>query len=326
MQLRNLGKNGPRVGEIGLGCWQFGGDFGPMDEQTAHDILSAAVETGVNFFDTADVYGGGRSEALIGRFLPQAAKPVFVATKFGRGGGVYPDRYTESTLRMGVEASLKRLGVEALDLLQLHCIPLKVMKEGAIFGWLQKLQQAGKIRYFGASVETVEEALVCLGVEGLTSLQIIFNIFRQKPIDELFPKALEKGVGLIIRLPVASGLLAGKYTRETRFAGTDHRSYNRDGQAFNVGETFAGLPFEKGVELAEGIKPLVPQGMTMAQMALRWILDHEAVSVIIPGASSPAQARANAQAADFPPLSADLHRRLAEYYRKEIQAHIRGAY
>jgi aryl-alcohol dehydrogenase-like predicted oxidoreductase len=326
LKKRNLGQSGISIGEVGLGCWQFGGDFGPMDERTAFDILAASVENGINFFDTADVYGAGRSETLIGRFLRKSGKAVVVATKFGRGGDVYPDGYSEAALRQGVEASLKRLGVETLDLIQLHCIPMKVMQEGAVFAWLRKLQAAGKIRNFGASVETVAEAQLCLGAEGIASLQVIFNIFRQKPIDELFPRAIEKGVGLIVRLPVASGLLAGKFTRQTRFEETDHRNYNRDGQHFNVGETFAGLPFERGVELADGIKPLVPAGMTMAQMALRWILDYPAVSVVIPGASSPAQAKANAQASDLAPLSADLHRRLSDYYREEVHDHIRGPY
>ncbi len=326
MKKRILGNSNAAIGEIGLGCWQFGGDFGPMEDKTAQDIMASAVEAGTDFFDTADVYGSGRSEALIGQFLRQARKPIFVATKFGRGGEVYPDGYTEAALRSGVEASLKRLRVEALDLVQLHCIPMKVMQEGTVFEWLRKLKTAGKIRSFGASVETIEEAQVCLRADGITSLQIIFNIFRQKPIDELFPAAKEKGVGLIIRLPVASGLLAGKFNKGTRFADTDHRNYNRDGQHFNVGETFSGLPFEKGIQLADGLKGLVPDGMTMAQMALRWILDFAAVSVVIPGASSPAQAEANAQASDFAPLTKDLHKRLEEYYRTRVHEHIRGAY
>jgi aryl-alcohol dehydrogenase-like predicted oxidoreductase len=326
MNQRILGNSGVKIGEIGLGCWQFGGDFGPMEEQTAFDIMSTAVESGTNFFDTADVYGSGRSESLIGRFLKQSGKPIFVATKFGRSGDVYPDRYTEAALRAGTEASLKRLGVEALDLVQLHCIPMKIMRQGDIFEWLRKLKQTGKIKHFGSSVETVDEALVCLQADGITCLQIIFNIFRQKPIDELFPRAREKGVGLIIRLPVASGLLAGKFTLQTRFAASDHRNYNRDGQSFNVGETFAGLPFKKGVALADGLKPLLPAGMTMAQMALRWILDYEAVSVVIPGASSPAQALANAQASDLTRLPEDLHSQLADYYRTRVRDHIRGPY
>jgi aryl-alcohol dehydrogenase-like predicted oxidoreductase len=325
MHQRKIGKSDLQVGEIGLGCWQFSSDFGRMEASLAGEIMTAAVESGTDFFDTADVYGSGWSESLIGGFLRRTGRPVVVATKFGRGG-VYPDGYTEEALRTGAVGSLKRLGVEVLDLLQLHCIPMKVMQAGEIFEWLRRLKTAGKIRHFGASVETVDEARLCLQADGITSLQIIFNIFRQKPIAELFPAAQARGVGLIIRLPLASGLLSGKFTRETHFVESDHRNYNRDGQAFNVGETFAGLPFEKGVELADGLKPFVPAGMSMAQMTLRWILDFAAVSVIIPGATSPAQARANALVSDLAPLPQELHRKLADYYKAEVHQHIRGAY
>ncbi len=327
MNKRPFGADGIRVSEVGLGCWQFGGDFGPMREETALEIMQTAVDGGITFFDTADVYGAGRSERLIGRFLRETEEPIFVATKFGREGHVYPDGYTEQALRECVEESMKRLGVERLDLLQLHCVPPAVLKDGAIFDWLRRLVDEGKIARFGASVETaVDEGMLCLGQEGISSLQTIFNVFRQKPARELFPAAKEKGVSIIVRLPLASGLLAGRYTQETTFAAGDHRTYNRDGQAFNVGETFAGLPFETGIELADRVKPLVPKGMTMAQMALRWILDHDAVSVIIPGASSPGQARDNAAATDLPRLSDELHRALAELYEEKVRQHIRGPY
>lgn len=326
MKRRPLGKTGRQVSEIGLGCWQFSDDFGRMNDQTAAAIMSAAVESGTDFFDTADVYGDGRSETWIGEFRRTTGKPSFIATKFGRGGGVYPDHYTEAALRRSTEAALKRLGVEALDLLQLHCIPTEIMQAGVIFEWLRKLKAAGKIKQFGASVETVDQALMCLEVDGCASLQIIFNLFRQKPIEALFPKVRERGVGIIVRLPLASGLLAGKFTTSTRFGETDHRNYNRDGQSFNVGETFAGLPFEKGVELADGLKPLVPPGMTMAEMSLRWILDYKEVSVIIPGASSPLQARGNVRASDLPPLAAPLHEQLSAYYRERVHSAIRGPY
>ncbi len=326
MQKRELGKTGWAVGEVGLGCWQFGGDFGPMAEQTAMQIMVAAVEKGTTFFDTADVYGNGRSETLIGRFLRDTGRDIHVATKFGREADVYPDGYTEQALRRKTEDSLKRLGVECLDLTQLHCVPLRVLRDGAIFDWLRKLQQEGKIWHFGASVESVEEAMVCLEHNDLASLQIIFNVFRQKPIAELLPKAREKNVAIIVRLPLASGLLAGRFTRDTKFVETDHRHYNRDGQCFNVGETFAGLPFAKGVELADAIKPLVPEGMTMVQMAMRWILDHDAVSVVIPGASSSQQAIDNAMASDLPRLSPELHRKLSDVYTSQVRHHIRGPY
>ena len=326
MNTRTFGKDGVRVSEVGLGCWQFGGDFGPMSEEIACAIMGTATEHGITFFDTADVYGAGRSEVLIGRFLGEIESEVFVATKFGREADVYPDGYSEQALQKATEESLHRLNVECLDLLQLHCVPPSVLKDGAIFDWLRHLVDEGKITRFGASVETVEEGLLCLEQDNLASLQIIFNIFRQKPLEELLPAAAEKTASIIVRLPLASGLLAGKFTKQTTFAESDHRTYNRDGQAFNVGETFAGLPFETGVELADAIKPLVPQGMTMAQMALRWILDHEAVTVIIPGASSPQHCVDNAEVSDLPPLSDDLHHSLADFYAKKVHQHIRGPY
>jgi aryl-alcohol dehydrogenase-like predicted oxidoreductase len=326
MKTRQLGKDGYRIGEVGLGCWQFGGDFGDMQEETAIAIMETALENGVNFLDTANVYGAGRSENLIGRFLKQCSSPVTVATKFGRGDDVYPDNYSEDIMRRSVEGSLERLGVERLDLLQLHCIPPEVLRKGAVFDWLRKLKQEGLIRQFGASVETVAEGLLCLEQDGLLSLQVIFNIFRQKLAAELLPQAKSRGVGIIVRLPLASGLLSGKFTKNTTFVKTDHRNYNRDGRFFNVGETFAGLPFETGVELADRIKEVLPDGMTMVQLALRWILDHDAVSVIIPGASSPEQARGNAAVSAIPPLPAALHQVLSDMYLKSIHARIRGPY
>ena len=327
MNKRLFNKTGVQVSEIGLGCWQLGGsDWGNLNDQTAFDILSAAVDSGVNFFDTADVYGSGRSESLIGRFLKNCSERIFVATKLGRTAELYPDGYTEAGVRKATEASLKRLDVEALDLTQLHCVPTEVMRQGEIFDSLRKLQREGKIKHFGASVESMKEALLCMDQQGFCSLQIIFNIFRQKPVTTLFPKAKEQQIGIIVRLPLASGLLSGKMTKETKFSQNDHRSYNRDGQAFNVGETFAGLPYEKGVELADALKAFVPPDMTMAQMTQRWILDHDAVSVIIPGASRPEQAAANASVSVLPPLPAELHEKLRAFYEKNVAQHIRGPY
>lgn len=326
MKQRQLGTIDHRVGEVGLGCWQFGGDFGPISEETVSTIITEALENGTTFFDTADVYGNGRSETLLGSFLGTSHRDIFIATKFGRDARVYPDNYTEQELRNATHASLKRLKRDTLNLTQLHCIPLPILQQGDIFEWLRKLKKEGKIEQFGASVESVEEALLCLEQDGLSSLQIIFNILRQKPIENLLPQAKANGIAIIVRLPLASGLLSGKFSSATRFAETDHRNYNRDGQHFNVGETFAGIPFDKGIELANSLKQIVPEGMTMAQMALRWILDHDAVSVIIPGASSPEQARANAKAADFPPLSDELHQTLADFYRDNVAALIRGPY
>jgi len=327
MKQRSFNHAGVMVSEIGLGCWQLGGaDWGKIDDKLAFDILGAAVDSGVNFFDTADVYGSGRSETLIGQFLKSRRDRIFVATKLGRASTLYPDHYTEANVAAATEDSLKRLGVDALDLTQLHCVPTAVMRQGDIFDWMRTLKRQGKIRQFGASVESMDEALLCLEQEGLASLQIIFNIFRQKPIDTLFAKAKAKGVAIIVRLPLASGLLSGKLAKETRFPKEDHRNYNRDGQFFNVGETFAGLPYEKAVELADALKPLVPVGLAMAQMAQRWILDFDAVTVVIPGASRPSQVTENVSVSNLPPLGTDLHAILKMFYEQRVSKHIRGAY
>lgn len=327
MNYRLFDRTGVEVSEIGLGTWQLGGaDWGEVDESQALDTLNAAFEGGVDFLDTADVYGLGHSEELIGKFLKQVTKKIFVATKLGRFPEPgWPANFSLHSLRAHTEASLRRLGLEALDLTQLHCIPTEVLREGEVFESLRVLKREGKIRNFGVSVESNEEALICLEQEGLTSLQIIFNIFRQKPL-EFFDKAKSKSVALIVRLPIASGLLSGKFTKATEFAETDHRSYNREGEAFNVGETFAGLPFEKGVELSDVLKTFVPKGMTMAQMALRWILDFDAVSVIIPGARNAQQVDANVSASNLPPLGKELHLKLREFYETQVEAHIRGPY
>jgi len=328
MKTRLFNGTGRAVSEVGLGCWQLGGaDWGDVSDADAMTILNEAADAGVTFFDTADVYGDGRSEQLIGRFLRERTHGgFFVATKLGRTGALYPDKYTEAGVRAATEASLRRLELDALDLTQLHCVPPEVLRRGEIFGWLRALKSEGKIHGFGASVESMEEAEICLRQEGLEALQIIFNIFRQKPIDTIFAESARKHVALIVRLPLASGLLGGKMGKETKFAPEDHRNYNRDGNAFNVGETFAGLPFEKGVELASELKAYVPEGFSMAQMAQRWILDYEAVTVIIPGASRPHQAHANAAVSNLPPLSPETHAALREFYKNKVAAHIRGPY
>jgi len=291
MQKRQLGIQGFQVSEVGLGCWQLGADWGDaLSAETSFNILNEAVKHGVTFFDTADVYGNGKSETLIGEFLKTTKTPIRVATKFGRAANVFPDQYTKAALRESVEASIKRLGVAYLDLLQLHCIPTAYLKDGAIFDWLRELKAEGLIKHFGASVETVEEGLICLEQPGLLSLQVIFNIFRQKLVTDLLPQAQAKGVGIIVRLPLASGLLSGKFTANTTFPENDHRNYNKNGEVFNVGETFAGLPFQTGIDIVETIKSeILPSTLTMVQLALRWLLDHPAVSSIIPGASTPKQ-------------------------------------
>ena len=323
MKYRIFGKTGFNASEIGLGCWQIGSCWGNIPEKTAEKILNTAYDNGTNFYDTADVYGNGRSEKLVGRFI-RGKSDVFVATKVGRSDSLYPNNFTIKAVTACIDGSLKRLGLESLDLIQLHCVPPEVLKQGDIFDLMRKLKKAGKIKNWGASVESMDEALVCLQQDDLCSLQIIFNIFRQKPIDTIFEQCKKKNVALIIRLPVASGLLSGKLTKSSTFAENDHRNFNRDGQVFNVGETFAGLPFEKGIELADQLKQFVPKGMTMAQFALRWILDFDAVSVIIPGASKPQQAADNAKASDFPPLDKDLHEKLKDFYEEKVKDFIRG--
>lgn len=327
MNHRTFGRDGVRVSEVGLGTWQLGSDWGKLTDAEAHRVLAAALDQGVTFFDTADVYGPEVSERRLGRFLRDQSARVFVATKLGRlPYPGWPGNFDLKSMRAHTEGSLRRLGVEALDLTQLHCLPLSVMAEGAVFDHLRVLREEGKILRFGASVESMEEALLCLEQEGLYSLQIIFNLLRPKPADVLFERARAQGVALIVRLPLASGLLAGTYSAETVFPIDDHRSYNRDGEAFNVGETFAGLPFPTGVALADRIKPMVPEGMSMAQMAMRWILDFDAVGVVIPGATRPEQVESNAAASRLLPLGEELHRRLRELYEADVAPHIRGPY
>ncbi|KKM21352.1 hypothetical protein LCGC14_1636290 [marine sediment metagenome] len=327
MKKRHLGNNGFEISEVGLGCWQIGANWGnEIEKKKAFKILDEAISSGITFLDTADVYGDGRSEALIGEFLKHSKADIKVATKFGRGANVFPNKYTEQALRDSVDASSERLNVECIDLVQLHCIPTEVLEKGEIFDWLRILQKEGKIQHFGASVESVEQGLLCIEQEGLQSLQVIYNIFRQKLTKELLPQAYAKGVGIIVRLPLASGLLTGKFTKETQFLENDHRNFNRDGEAFNVGETFAGIPFETGVELADELKTFCPEHMSMVEMSLRWILDHKEVSTIIPGASSPIHIKGNAIASNLPHLSEKLMSDLEAFYDNKVHKHIRGVY
>jgi len=327
MNFRNFGETRSSVSEIGLGCWQLGGDWGDVDDYTAQKVLEAAVKNGINFYDTADVYGKGRSEELLHKYLKPLAPDAFIATKLGR----FPDpgnseNYTFENFRRFTENSLKRLNLDVLDLTQLHCIPTELMESGEVFEWLRELQQEGKIQQFGASVESISEAQTCLKQEGLASLQIIFNIFRQKPITELFNEAKTKGVSLIVRLPLASGLLGGKLNPNVSFPENDHRTFNSDGQCFNVGETFAGIPFNIGLDIVEELTKMIPEGMTLAQMSLRWILDFDAVTVVIPGSKSPLQIPDNASASHLPSLSDSLHEKLSIFYDAKIVQHIRGKY
>lgn len=318
------------VSEVGLGTWQLGGtEWGDVPDGVALEILHRAADCGVTFIDTADIYGQGRSESLIGQFLKSRtdADRFFIATKLGRGKTPgWPANFQPFAIRQHVEDSLRRLGVETIDLIQTHCIPPEVTRENSFWEPFRKLQREGKIRAFGASVESASEAVDCLKIEGLASLQIIFNIFRQRPIEAFFDTAKRQQVALIVRLPLASGLLSGRMRRDTRFAPTDHRSFNRDGQAFNVGETFAGVPFEKGIDLVDELRPLVPAGVSMANWALRWCLDFDAVTTVIPGATCADQVISNARASELPPLSPETHQRLKQFYTDKVHPLIRGVY
>ena len=313
------------VSEIGLGTWQLGADWGDVDDSTAEKVLATAVENGVNFFDTADCYGEGLSETRLGRFVKTLSSEVVIATKLGRFPRPgWPDNFSQEQFRKHTEDSLKRLGLECLDLTQVHCPPTDLLRQGEMFDWLRTLKQEGKIKQFGFSVESMEEAQICLQQEGVASLQIIFNIFRQKAITSIFKEAQKKQVALIVRLPLASGLLSRKLNGGSKFSKNDHRNFNRDGQEFNVGETFSGLPFEKGLELVEEIKKITPENLS--QLALRWILDFEAVTVVIPGSKSPKQVAENCAASELPSLTEETHKALSEFYLKDVSPHIRGKY
>lgn len=322
MKTRRLGKTGFEVSEIGLGCWQLGGDFGPVGDEAATEILSAAQAAGISFWDTADVYGGGLSERRIGAH--PKGPGVHVATKVGRGSGLFPANYSKEAVRASLVGSAERLGVDRLDLAQLHCVPTSVLRDGAIFGWMDAFKAEGLIQHWGASVETIEEGFLCLDQPGCATLQIIFNLFRQDAAEKLLPAAAEKDVGIIVRLPLASGLLSGKFDKTTRFDASDHRSYNRDGAAFSVGETFSGIPFERGVELVQVLKGLAPEAMPMSQFALRWILDHPQVSTVIAGVSKPEQIADNVEASERRSLFPALMKQLREWYDKDVKAEIRG--
>jgi aryl-alcohol dehydrogenase-like predicted oxidoreductase len=319
---------GEKIAEVGLGTWQLGSaDWGNVNEEDALRILKSYTDEGGNFIDTADVYGMGISETIIGKFLKTVNKPVYVATKLGRrsDGGQWPPKYTYDLLKRHVEDSLKHLDIPQLFLEQLHCIPTEEMRRGEVFDHLRKLQQEGLIKHFGASVETSEEALICLEQEGLASLQIIFNLFRQHVADEVFEKAAAKGVGIIVRVPLASGLLTGKFSEDTHFAPSDHRNFNANGEAFNTGETFSGIEFKEGVRLANKIKGILPDSR-MPQWAIRWILDHPQVTTVIPGASKVLQVYGNIEASDLKPLSPEIHQALRQLYDEEIHDKIRGHY
>jgi len=324
MQSRTLGRTGRDVSVIGLGTWQLGGDWGDVSESDALDVLSASVESGVTFFDTADVYGDGRSEQVIGRF--RAANPdvpLTVATKMGRRLDQVPSNYVRENFVAWVDRSRRNLGVDTLDLVQLHCPPTAVYSDDAVYDALDELVAREAIAAYGVSVEETRQALTAIARPGVATVQIILNAFRLKPLDEVLPAAQRAGVGVIARVPLASGLLSGKYTTETTFAENDHRSFNRHGEAFDQGETFSGVDFETGVTAAREFAESVPEGVTVPQAALAWIVDQPGVSSVIPGARNVEQARANAAAGDVQldeGLDSEVVRIYEKYFRDEIHA------
>ncbi|MFD3484227.1 aldo/keto reductase [Streptomyces sp. NPDC058665] len=323
MDKRVLGRTGREVSVVGLGTWQLGADWGDVDEADAFAVLDAALESGVTFFDTADVYGDGRSEQLIGRFLKDRPDAdVFVATKMGRRAEQRPENYSLDNFRTWNDRSRANLGVDTLDLVQLHCPPMAVYSTDAVFDALDTLVAEKRTAAYAVSVETCAEALTAIARPGVASVQIILNPFRLKPLEEVLPAAREAGVGIIARVPLASGLLSGKYTKDTVFAADDHRSYNRHGEAFDQGETFSGIEYGTGLAAAAEFAGLAPEGATPAQTALRWIVQQPGVSSVIPGARSVGQARANAAAASLAPLSDTTLDAVSELYDRRIRAEI----
>lgn len=320
MNYRVFGRCGWAVSEVGFGAWAIGGGWGKVEEEDAIAALHRAIDCGMTFIDTADVYGDGRSEELIARVLKERKERVFVATKAGRRLSPHTaDGYNEENLTRFVERSLKNLRVETIDLLQLHCPPTEVYYRPEVFEALEKLVAQGKIRYYGVSVEKVEEGLKAIEYPGVRSVQIIFNIFRQRPAELFFSRCREKRVAIIARVPLASGLLTGKITKDTTFPPDDHRNFNRYGQAFDRGETFAGVDFGRGLQAVEELRTLVPEGFTMAQFALKWILMFPEVSTVIPGAKNPRQAEENAKASDLPPLQEEAMERIRKIYEEYIR-------
>jgi aryl-alcohol dehydrogenase-like predicted oxidoreductase len=323
MEQRAFGRSGQRVSVVGLGTWQLGADWGDVREEDAFAVLDAAVESGVTFFDTADVYGDGRSEQFIGRFLRERPDAdVLVATKMGRRAPLEPRLYHLDNFRAWTDRSRANLGVDRLDLVQLHCPPTPVYSSDEVFDALDTLVEEERIAAYGVSVETCEEALTAIARPGTASVQIIFNPFRLKPLEAVLPAAAEAGVGIIARVPLASGLLSGKYTKDTVFAANDHRTYNRQGEFFDQGETFSGVDYETGVEAAAQFAELTPEGATPAQTALRWIIQQPGVSTVIPGARNPEQARANAEAAELAPLPESTLAAVRDLYDERIRPQV----
>ena len=321
MNYRKLGKTGFEISEISLGTWQVGGKWGDdFNHETADKILNAAVDSGINFIDTADVYGDGESEKAVGRFVKSRSERIYVATKCGRQLNPHTsEAYQPAVLRKFVENSLKNMGLETLDLIQLHCPPTEVYYRPEIFELFDRLKDEGKILNLGISVEKVEEALKGIEYQNVTSVQIIFNVFRQRPAELFFEQAQKKNVGVIVRVPLASGLLTGKFSNNSTFTEGDHRNFNRNGEKFDKGETFSGIDYETGLKAVEELKTVFPNDNNLASMALRWILQHEAVSTIIPGASKPEQVTANLESLNYPDFSEEQLFNINSVYDKYIK-------
>lgn len=323
MQYRELGHTGYKVSEISFGAWAIGSTWGPVDDRESMAALHRALDLGVNFFDTADVYGDGRSERLLAQLRRERSEPFYIATKAGRRLDPHvASGYNRENLTAFVERSLRNLETDSIDLLQLHCPPTEVYYMPEVFGMLDDLVTAGKIRHYGVSVEKVEEALKAIEYPGVQSVQIIFNIFRQRPAELFFGEAQRRQVGILTRLPLSSGMLSGKFTRKSTFAPDDHRAFNRQGEAFDRGETFSGLDFEVGLQAVEKLRPLVPDGYSMAQMALRWILMFPEVTCAIPGAKRPVQAEENVKASGLPALSDETMTEIREIYDRFVRPHV----
>ncbi|MCM2677214.1 aldo/keto reductase [Alkalicoccobacillus plakortidis] len=327
MQYRQLGNTDLKISELSFGTWAIGGSWGQTNDQESLKALETAVDNGVNFFDTADVYGNGHSEELLAKATRGREDEIHIATKFCRAGDIHSqETYSAEQVRTYCENSLKRLKRERLDLYQIHCPPIEILKDGKVFQVLDELQKEGKIRHYGVSVETVEEGLLCLENPNVRALQVIFNLLRQKPLEQLLPKAKEKGVGIIARVPLASGLLTGKFTNEYTFEPDDHRHFNRDGESFNVGETFGGIKFEKGVELVQQLLWIRQGRKHLSSAALRWILDQQEITTVIPGFKTVKQVESNLEAVNVPTFSAEELEKLHTFYKTEVEEHIRGAY
>lgn len=327
MYYRQLGKTDLQVSELSFGTWAIGGSWGNTNDKASLQALSYAIDAGVNFFDTADVYGNGHSEELIAKATKGKEADIYVASKFCRRGDIKdPATYTEESVTAYLEATLRRLNRDQLDLYQIHCPPFEILKHGEVFEVLDKLKQQGKIRYYGVSVETIEEGLFCLQQANISTLQVIFNMLRQKPLDELIPQAKENGVGILARVPLASGLLTGKFSTDHQFEAEDHRHFNRNGEAFNVGETFSGLTFENGVELSNQLAWIAKDRGNMTRAALKWILQQDGISTVIPGFKNVQQVKDNLASTTVADFSDHELQKIQTFYQNEVAHRIRGGY